>query len=113
MLKVLVSLLYRFVASSARIVVDRQTDRPHRPSTVTLTAHVRQGLMKSTKVETLGAIAGALNIAPMACAVYTYQQRQFLADWHREFNTSWTAHQFLHVALGNILSYKLQFSSLC
>ena len=48
-LKLLVSLLCRFVACSARIVVDRQTDRQtHRPSTVTLAAHARRGLIITT-----------------------------------------------------------------
>ena len=42
-LKLLVSLISRLVAGSARIVVDRQT---HRPSTVTLAAHVRRGLIE-------------------------------------------------------------------
>ena len=51
----------RFVACSSRIKVeqtDRQTDRQtdthtqtDRPSTVTLAAHARRGLMKSTKVQ--------------------------------------------------------------
>ena len=46
-LKLLVSLISRLVACSARIVVDRQTDRhTHRPSTVTLAAHARRGLMR-------------------------------------------------------------------
>ena len=40
-LKLLVSLISRLVACSARIVADRQTDRQ---STVTLTAHARRGL---------------------------------------------------------------------
>ena len=48
-LKLLVSLISRLVACSARIVVDRQTDR-HRPTTVTLAAHARRGLMKITHV---------------------------------------------------------------
>ena len=42
-LKLLVSLISHLVAGSARIVVDRQT---HRPSTVTLAAHVRRGLIE-------------------------------------------------------------------
>ena len=47
-LKLLVSLISRLVACSARIVVDRQTDRQtHRPTTVTLAAHGRRGLIKS------------------------------------------------------------------
>ena len=49
-LKLLVSLISRLVACSARIVVDRQTDKQtnrqtHRPSTVTLAAHARRGLI--------------------------------------------------------------------
>ena len=49
-LKLLVSLISRLVACSARIVVDRQTDRQadrqtHRPTTVTLAAHARRGLI--------------------------------------------------------------------
>ena len=40
-LKLLVSLISRLVACSARIVVDRQTDR----TTVTLAAHARRGLI--------------------------------------------------------------------
>ena len=49
-LKLLVLLIRRLVACSARIVVERQTDRhtdkkTHRPSTVTLTAHARRGLI--------------------------------------------------------------------
>ena len=44
-LKLLVSLISRLVACSARIVVDRQTNRQtHRTTTVTLAAHARQGL---------------------------------------------------------------------
>ena len=45
-LKLLVSLISRLVACSARIVVDRQTDRhtDHVPTTVTLAAHARRGL---------------------------------------------------------------------
>ena len=43
-LKLLVSLISRLVAYSARIVVD--TDRQaHRPSTVTLAGHARRGLI--------------------------------------------------------------------
>ena len=46
-LKLLVSLISRLVACSARIVVDRQTDKQtHRPTTVTLAAHARRGLMR-------------------------------------------------------------------
>ena len=41
-LKLLVSLISRLVACSERIVVDRQT---HRPTTVTLAAHARRGLI--------------------------------------------------------------------
>ena len=41
-LKLLVSLISRLVACSARIVVDRQT---HRTTTVTLAAHARRGLI--------------------------------------------------------------------
>ena len=45
-LKLLVSLISRLVACSARIVVDRQTNRQtHRPTTVTPAAHARRGLM--------------------------------------------------------------------
>ena len=49
-LKLLVSLISRLVACSARIVVDKQTDRQtdrqtHRPTTVTLAAHARRGLI--------------------------------------------------------------------
>ena len=56
----LVSLISRLVACSPRIVVDKQTDRrtdghTHRTTTVTLAAHARRGLMKGTKVLTLGA----------------------------------------------------------
>ena len=44
-LKLLVSLISRFVACSTRIVVDRPTDRQtHRTTTVTLAAHARRGL---------------------------------------------------------------------
>ena len=54
----LVSLISRLVACSPRIVVDKQTDRhTHRTTTVTLAAHARRGLMKGTKVLTLGARA--------------------------------------------------------
>ena len=42
-LQLLVSLISCVVACSARIETDRQT---HRPSTVTLAAHARRGLMK-------------------------------------------------------------------
>ena len=46
-LKLLVSLIGRLVACSARIVIDKQTDKQtHRPNTVTLAAHVCRGLMK-------------------------------------------------------------------
>ena len=41
-LKLLVSLISRLVACSARTVVDRQT---HRTTTVTLAAHARRGLI--------------------------------------------------------------------
>ena len=45
-LKRLISLISRLVACSARIVVDKLTDRQtHRPSTVTLAAHAHRGLM--------------------------------------------------------------------
>ena len=49
-LKLLVSLISRLVACSARIVVHRQTDRQtdrqtHRTTTVTLAAHARRGLI--------------------------------------------------------------------
>ena len=48
-LKLLVSLISRLVACSARIVVDRQTNRQtHRPTTVTLAAHARRGLINRT-----------------------------------------------------------------
>ena len=47
--KLLVSLISRLVACNARIIVDkqtnRQTDRHHRPTTVTLAAHARRGLI--------------------------------------------------------------------
>ena len=46
-LKRLVSLISRLVACSARIVVERQTDRQtRRPSTVTLAVHARRGLLQ-------------------------------------------------------------------
>ena len=49
-LKLLVSLISRLVACSARIVADKQTDRQtdrqtHRTTTVTLAAHARRGLI--------------------------------------------------------------------
>ena len=45
-LKLLVSLISRLVACSARIVVDRHTNtQTHRTTTVTLTAHARRGLI--------------------------------------------------------------------
>ena len=51
-LKLLVSLISRPVTCSPRIVVDTHTDRQtHRPSTVTLAAHARRGLMKSKVTE--------------------------------------------------------------
>ena len=59
-LKRFVSLISRLVACSARIVVDKQTDRQtHRPSTVTLAAHVHEGLRDThaCTVELLPAIA--------------------------------------------------------
>ena len=44
-LKLLVSLISHLVAYSARIVVDRQTDKQtHRTTTVTLAAHARRGI---------------------------------------------------------------------
>ena len=48
----LVSLISRFGACSARISGDRQTHR-HRMTIVILTVHAQQGLMKSTKEQTL------------------------------------------------------------
>ena len=55
-LKLFVSLITRLVACSARIVADKQTNKQtHRTTTVTLAAHARRGLMKGTKVLTLGA----------------------------------------------------------
>ena len=46
-LKLLISLISHVVACSARIVVDRKTDRQtHRTTTVTLAAHARRGLIK-------------------------------------------------------------------
>ena len=46
-LKLLVSLIGRLVACTARISVDRQTDKQtDRPSTVTLAAHARRGLIR-------------------------------------------------------------------
>ena len=55
-LKLLVSLISRLVACSARIVVDSQTNRQtnrqtHRPTTVTLAAHARRGLIIITIVD--------------------------------------------------------------
>ena len=51
-LNLLVSLISRLVACSARIVVDKQTDRQtHRTTTVTLAAHARRGLI--TRVQCL------------------------------------------------------------
>ena len=54
----MVSFVILLVARTARIAcADRQTDRQNdKPSTVTLAAHARRGLMKSTKVQTLGGI---------------------------------------------------------
>ena len=47
-LNLLVSLIRRLVACSARIVADKQTDRQtHRTTTVTLAAHARRGLIIS------------------------------------------------------------------
>ena len=54
---------------------DRQTDRRTRTTTVTLAAHARRGLMKSTKVQTLGAYC-------MSCtspAYYVYARARKLA----------------------------------
>ena len=67
-LKLLVSLISRLVACSARIVVDRQTERQtqtHRPTTVTLAAHARRGLMKGTK----GSAQGGLDIYTRPLAI--------------------------------------------
>ena len=59
-LKLLVSLISRLVACSARIVGDRQTDRQtHRTTTMTLDAHARRGLMKGTKMLTYGGREGS------------------------------------------------------
>ena len=45
-LKLLVSLISRLVACSARIAIDRHTDtQTHRTTTVTLAAHARRGLI--------------------------------------------------------------------
>ena len=46
-LKLLVSLITRLVACSARIVADKQT---HRTTTVTLAAHARRGLMRGVMI---------------------------------------------------------------
>ena len=51
-LKLLVLLISRLVACSARIVADKQTDRQtdrhtHRTTTVTLAAHARRGLINA------------------------------------------------------------------
>ena len=48
-LKLLVSLISRPVACSARIVVDRQT-QTYRTTTVTLAAHARRGLMRAPEL---------------------------------------------------------------
>ena len=49
-LKLLVSLISRLVACSARIVADKQTDRQtHRTTTVTLAVHARPGLIIVTR----------------------------------------------------------------
>ena len=54
-LKLLVSLISRLVACSARIVVDKQTDRQtHRATTVTLAAHARRGLIIEVSRFTMG-----------------------------------------------------------
>ena len=61
-LKPLISLIGRLVACSARINVDTQAGRQtDKPTTVSLAAHARRGLintreprMKSTEVQTLG-----------------------------------------------------------
>ena len=44
-LKLLVSLITRLVACSARIVADKQTNKHTETTTVTLAAHVRRGLI--------------------------------------------------------------------
>ena len=47
-LNLLVSLISRLVACSARIVADKQRDRQtHRTTTVTLAAHARRGLIRN------------------------------------------------------------------
>ena len=61
-LKLLVSLISRLVACSARIVADKQTDRQtdrqtYRTTTVTLAAYARRGLIISTSQDiTLGPV---------------------------------------------------------
>ena len=86
----LVSLISRLVACSPRIVVDKQTDRrtdrqTHRTTTVTLAAHARRGLMKGTKVLTLGegrGISYPHAILVYACAVL------LLVGWSINFYTT-------------------------
>ena len=59
-LNLLVSLIGRLVARSGRKRGNRQTDRQNdKTTTVTLAAHAHRGLMKGTKVQTLGAHAVA------------------------------------------------------
>ena len=63
-LKLLVSLISRLVACSARIVADRQTDRQtHRTTTVTLAAHAHRGLINHqlTACSALVAVSGMLS----------------------------------------------------
>ena len=57
-LKLLVSLISRLVARSARIVADKQTNKQtHRTTTVTLAAHARRGLISSLADNSVGHIS--------------------------------------------------------
>ena len=64
-----VLLVNRLVACRSRVKVEQTDTQTDRPSTVTL-AHARRGLMKSTKVQTLGAYCISCVLCQCACIVH-------------------------------------------
>ena len=78
-LKLLVSLISRFVACSARIVVDRQTQRT---TTITLAAHARRGLTMAGRRAVANTVwkrcSDVLQLLVMLCLILTGERMHAL-----------------------------------
>ena len=84
----LVSLMGRREPCSARIAADRETDghtETHRPSTVTLAAHARRGLMKSANRQCI-THARAMNIV-VSTLVESLTRASYSSRFHACVNT--------------------------